>query len=53
MLLALAAASECGFAISAFDIIPNLFYPFLLAVTSIIYIIISKKDTYKNPFITL
>ncbi|MDD6795604.1 MAG: Na+/H+ antiporter NhaC family protein [Clostridiaceae bacterium] len=53
MLLALAAASECGFAISAFDIIPNLFYPFLLAVTSIIYILISKKDTHKNPFITL
>lgn len=44
MLLALAAASECGFTISAFDIIPNLFYPFMLAIVSIIYIMFSRKD---------
>lgn len=44
MLLALAAASECGFSISAFEIIPNLYYPFLLAVSSILYIVFSKKS---------
>lgn len=43
MLLALAAATECGFTISAFDIIPNLLYPFILAIVSIIYIIFSKN----------
>lgn len=43
MLLALAAAAECGFTVSAFDIIPNLFYPFILAVVSILYIAFSKK----------
>lgn len=43
MLLALAASAECGFTISAFDIIPNLFYPFILAVVSILYIAFSKK----------
>lgn len=43
MLLALAAANECGYKVSAFKIIPNLFYPFLLAVVSIIYIIINKE----------
>lgn len=43
MLLALAAASECGFTISAFDIIPNLLYPLILAVVSIMYILLSKN----------
>lgn len=43
MLLALAAASECGFSVSAFEIIPNLFYPFMLAISSILYIVFSKK----------
>lgn len=43
MLLALAAASECGLTMSAFDIIPNLLYPLILAVVSIIYILLSKN----------
>ncbi|MCR4944700.1 MAG: Na+/H+ antiporter NhaC family protein [Clostridium sp.] len=42
MLLALAAAAECGFTVTAFDIIPNLFYPFALAVSSILYIAFSN-----------
>ncbi|MBQ3103709.1 MAG: Na+/H+ antiporter NhaC family protein, partial [Oscillospiraceae bacterium] len=32
MLVAISAASEMGYAISAFDIMPNLFYPYLLLV---------------------
>ncbi|SFU82992.1 transporter, NhaC family [Clostridium sp. DSM 8431] len=42
MLLALAAAAECGFTVTAFDIIPNLFYSFALAVSSILYIAFSN-----------
>lgn len=44
MLLAIAATAECGYKISAFDIIPNLYYPFLLAVVSILFIIFSKAS---------
>lgn len=43
MLMALAAVNECGYSLSAFDIIPNLFYPFILAVVSIGYILFSKE----------
>ena len=41
MLVAVSAAASLGSAISAFDIIPYLLYPFLLALCSIVYIIIS------------
>lgn len=44
MLLALAAATECGYKLSAFNIMPKLFYPFLLAAISLIYILFSKKE---------
>lgn len=47
MLLALAAATECGYKISAFNIMPNLFYPYLLAIVSVLYIIFSKKEISK------
>lgn len=40
MLLAVSAANELGNAISAFDIMPNLFYPFMLAICSIIFILV-------------
>ena len=45
MLVALSAANELGHAVSAFDVIPNLFYPFLLLVSSLvfIYLIPEKK----------
>lgn len=43
MLMALAAVNECGYSLSAFDIIPNLFYPFILAIVSIGYIMFSKN----------
>ena len=45
MLVAISAASEMGYAISAFDIMPNLFYPYLLLVSSLmfIYLVPQKK----------
>ena len=45
MLVAVSAAAEMGCQISAFEIIPNLFYPFLLLISSLffIYVIPEKK----------
>ena len=43
MLVAISAAHELGYAISAFDIIPNLFYPYLLAMSSFFFIAIDSK----------
>ena len=40
MLVAVSAAASLGSKVSAFEIIPYLFYPFLLAVCSVVYIII-------------
>ncbi len=44
MLVAIAAAHELGYQVSAFEIIPNLFYPFLLAVSSFFFIAIDGKE---------
>lgn len=38
MLVALSAANELGCELSAFDVIPNLFYPGLLLVSSLVFI---------------
>ena len=38
MLVAISAASEMGFEITAFDILPNLFYPGLLLISSLVFI---------------
>ena len=43
MLYSVSAVVTLGHAISAFDIIPFLFYPFLLAVSSLIWIALSKE----------
>ncbi len=43
MLVALSAAKELGFDISAFDIFPSLFYPYLLLLSSIVFILIGKR----------
>ena len=43
MLGAISACTTLGYTISAFEIIPMLFYPFLLAVSSILFIIFTKK----------
>ena len=38
MLVAVSAAAELGSAVSAFEVIPNLFYPYMLLVSSLIFI---------------
>ena len=38
MLLAVSLATAAGLSVSAFDIMPNLFYPFILLVVTLIYI---------------
>lgn len=40
MLVAISAAATLGCSVSAFDIIPNLFYPFLLLISSLIFIFV-------------
>lgn len=40
MLVAISAANELGFSVSAFEIIPYLFYPFLLLVSSLLFIFV-------------
>jgi len=45
MLVAISAVTTLGFEISAFDIIPNLFYPFILLLSSLAFIFfIPEKD---------
>jgi len=39
MLVAISAVTAMGFEISAFDIIPNLFYPMMLLLSSLIFIL--------------
>ena len=41
MLLAVSAANSLGGAVSAFDILPKLFYPYMLAICSLVYILFS------------
>ena len=43
MLVAISTCATLGYAISAFDIIPLLFYPFLLAVSSLFFIAVDGK----------
>ena len=38
MLVAISACEELGKQITAFQIIPNLFYPFLLLISSLVFI---------------
>lgn len=48
MLVAISAVNALGFEISAFDIIPKLFYPYLLLVSSLIFIFAgTAKDREK------
>ncbi|MCI8593508.1 MAG: Na+/H+ antiporter NhaC family protein [Lachnospiraceae bacterium] len=48
MLVALSAANELGHELSAFDVIPNLFYPGFLLVSSLIFIfVIPERGTAK------
>lgn len=38
MLVAISAATELGYEISAFDIMPNLYYPYMLLISSLLFI---------------
>ena len=40
MLVALSAANELGYEVSAFEVIPNLFYPYMLLISSLIFIFV-------------
>ena len=46
MLVAISAATELGFEVSAFDIIPNLLYPYMLLISSLLFIFVipSKNE---------
>lgn len=43
MLVALSAANELGAQVDAFDILPLLFYPYMLLISSLMFIIIPSK----------
>ena len=47
MLVAISVATELGVSVSAFDIMPNLWYPYLLCLTSLIFIFL-VPDEKKN-----
>ena len=47
MLIAVSTAIELGATVSAFEIIPNLFYPYILFVASIVYMIIGAIKNKK------
>ena len=47
MLVALAACAELGYEISAFDIIPNLFYPYMLLISVLVFIFIIPEKKRK------
>jgi len=48
MLVALSAANEMGNELSAFDVIPNLFYPGLLLVSSLLFIFVIPERKKKK-----
>lgn len=47
MLVAVSAAAELGAAVSAFEIMPNLFYPYILLVSVLVFIIFEKEKKTK------
>ncbi|MDD6188727.1 MAG: Na+/H+ antiporter NhaC family protein [Clostridiales bacterium] len=47
MLVAISAANGMGFEVSAFQIIPNLFYPFMLLISSLVFIFLLPGKTKK------
>ena len=47
MLVALSAADSLGYHVSAFEVIPNLFYPILLLISSLIFIYIIPERKSK------
>ena len=45
MLVALSAAAECGAETGAFEVLPFLYYPYLLLISSLVFIFAGKKQT--------
>ncbi len=48
MLVAISAANELGASIGAFDILPFLFYPAMLFVSSLVFILLPEKSTART-----
>lgn len=48
MLVAISAVHEMGYEISAFDVIPNLFYPGLLLISSLVFIFLIPEKKRSN-----
>ncbi len=48
MLVAISTAAEMGVSVSAFEVLPMLFYPYMLLVSSVIFILIGEKGRKKN-----
>ena len=47
MLVAVSAAAELGHEVSAFEVIPNLYYPFMLLISSLIFIFLVPEKKAK------
>lgn len=47
MLVAVSVATELGCSISAFQIIPNLFYPYMLLLSSLVFVFLLPERTQK------
>ena len=48
MLVAVSAAMELGAEVSAFDILPNLYYPYMLLISSLIFIFLIREKQLKG-----
>ncbi len=47
MLIAISTAAELGFELSAFDIMTNLYYPYILLISALFYMFLSPKKKAK------
>ncbi|MBP3543136.1 MAG: Na+/H+ antiporter NhaC family protein [Lachnospiraceae bacterium] len=47
MLVAISAAAELGCELSAFEIMPNLFYPYMLLISSLVFIFVIQEKKAK------
>ncbi len=47
MLVAVSVAAELGYAVSAFDVLPNLVYPYMLLISSLIFIFLIPEKNKK------
>ena len=47
MMVAVSVAAELGYAVSAFDVLPNLVYPYMLLISSLIFIFLIPEKNKK------